>query len=162
MPMLPGFIFILTFFGMEFAAWSLHKYVMHGPLWVLHEDHHDPQHLGRFQKNDAFAFFFFLPSFLSILFGSLYQNAPLSAFGYGIMAYGAAYFFVHEVVIHRRLRWFRSQGSYLNALVSAHKEHHAVHGKEGARNFGMLIVPLQYFRESRNRLRRRREAKTGL
>ena len=138
-------IFVITFVGMEGAAWFLHKYVMHGFLWNLHEDHHDPSHKGIFQKNDSFAFFFFLPSFLSILFGKILGISDLSAFGFGIMAYGAAYFLVHEVVIHRRTKWFKSSGFYLNALVSAHKEHHSVCTKEGATNFGMLVVSPKYF-----------------
>lgn len=142
-------VFLFAFVGMEFMAWFLHKYVMHGPLWFLHADHHDPHHQGVFQKNDAFAFFFFAPSFLSILFGSLYQSGPLQGFGYGIMAYGAAYFIVHEVIIHRRLKWFKSRGFYLNALVVAHKKHHYVHGKHGATNFGMLAIPPDYFKKAR-------------
>ena len=24
----------------EFTAWFNHKYIMHGPLWFLHKDHH--------------------------------------------------------------------------------------------------------------------------
>jgi len=27
---------------MEFVAWFAHKYIMHGPLWSWHEDHHKP------------------------------------------------------------------------------------------------------------------------
>lgn len=33
-------VFLATFFFMEFMAWFSHKYIMHGFLWVLHEDHH--------------------------------------------------------------------------------------------------------------------------
>ena len=33
-------IVITTFIFMEFVAWSVHKYVMHGFLWSLHKDHH--------------------------------------------------------------------------------------------------------------------------
>ena len=25
---------------MEFVAWATHKYLMHGLLWKLHQDHH--------------------------------------------------------------------------------------------------------------------------
>ncbi|MBX3017886.1 MAG: hypothetical protein KF767_08355 [Bdellovibrionaceae bacterium] len=150
-------IFVATFVVMEFVAWGLHKYVMHGFLWWLHRDHHDPAHTATFQKNDAFAFFFFAPSFLSILFGAIYLNPDLSAFGFGIMAYGAAYFTVHEVIIHRRLTWFRSRGFYMNALVAAHKKHHAKHGKEDGAYFGMLMIPpeeiVRAFRRARGRTR---------
>jgi len=30
--------------AMEFVAWAAHKYLMHGWLWVWHEDHHKPHH----------------------------------------------------------------------------------------------------------------------
>ena len=33
-------ITIITYAGMEGVTWFVHKYVMHGFLWVLHEDHH--------------------------------------------------------------------------------------------------------------------------
>ena len=33
-------IIIVTFFLMEGVAWAAHKYIMHGFLWHLHEDHH--------------------------------------------------------------------------------------------------------------------------
>lgn len=152
---MPIVVFLLTFCAMEFVAWWLHKYVMHGNLWDVHEDHHDPNHQGTFQKNDAFAIFFFFPSFFSLLFGSLYQNHILSGFGYGIMAYGAAYFLVHEVLIHRRLKWIKSSNFYFDALVSAHKKHHAVHGKEGASNFGMLWVSFADLKQAYTRRRKR-------
>ena len=53
---------------MEYVAWFTHKYVMHGFLWVLHEDHHRPKDRG-WQKNDLFAAFFSAISFLLIVIG---------------------------------------------------------------------------------------------
>ena len=53
-------LFISTVVAMEFAAWALHKYVMHGFLWNLHEDHHLP-YTTPFQKNDLFAGSIFAP-----------------------------------------------------------------------------------------------------
>ena len=143
-------VFLITFIVMEFAAWFLHKFVMHGFLWTLHEDHHIPDKANSWwQKNDLFAIFFALPSFFLILFGTLLSRPLLGSIGYGIMAYGAVYFFVHEVIIHRRLK-FISTGSnwYVEALNTAHKIHHSVHHKKGAKNFGMLIVPFGYFKKA--------------
>lgn len=137
-------LFIGTVIAMEFAAWALHKYAMHGFLWNLHEDHHRPYD-STFQKNDLFAVFFAVPSFLLILFGSLNSNILLSAVGFGIMAYGALYFFVHEIIIHRRFKFFRGRGVYFNALIRAHRDHHKSLGKEGSSNFGMLYASPQYF-----------------
>lgn len=139
--------FISTFVFMEWAAWALHKYVMHGFLWVLHRDHHQPKRGQVFQLNDAFAVFFAVPSFLLILCGTYFWNPIYATVGYGIMVYGIAYFFVHEVLIHRRLRFNLPDSTYLQALRAAHHDHHAVTEKEGCCNFGMLVVPLVYFRQ---------------
>lgn len=139
-------IFTATFFGMEFAAWALHRYVMHGFLWWLHEDHHVIDKNKWWQLNDAFAIFFAVPSFFSILFSAIYRIPTLGAFGFGIMAYGIAYFFVHEIIIHRRLNIKGlNKGWYINGVKRAHHVHHSVRSKHGAKNFGMLIVPLAYF-----------------
>ena len=50
-------IVFVTFCFMELVAWFLHKYVMHGFGWFLHEDHHRSSK-GRFEKNDIFGLFF--------------------------------------------------------------------------------------------------------
>ena len=143
-------VFLTTFVFMEFSAWFLHKFVMHGFLWNLHEDHHIPHKAGSsWQKNDLFALFFAVPSFFLILFGSLLSMSLLSSIGYGIMAYGAVYFFVHEVIIHRRWKFISMRDSrYIEALNAAHKIHHSVRQKEGAKNFGMLVVPWDYFKKA--------------
>ena len=63
-------IAVITFLFMEAVAWFLHKYVMHGFGWYIHEDHHRPTK-GRFEKNDIFGLFFAILSFLLILTGYL-------------------------------------------------------------------------------------------
>ena len=143
-------VFLITFVAMEFSAWFLHRFVMHGFLWNLHEDHHTPgKALSWWQKNDLFALFFAIPSFFLILFEKLLSIPVLGSIGYGIMAYGAVYFFVHEVIIHRRWKFISGRGNwYVEALNAAHKIHHSVHQKKGAKNFGMLIVPLGYFKNA--------------
>ena len=42
---------IIAYVSMEGAAWAAHKYLMHGPLWFLHSDHHTKEP-GFFEKND--------------------------------------------------------------------------------------------------------------
>jgi beta-carotene 3-hydroxylase len=67
--------------------------------------------------------------------------------GFGILAYGIAYFLVHEVFIHQRFKWFRnSDNVYFRAIRRAHKVHHKHMGKE-QECFGMLIVPWKYLRQ---------------
>lgn len=33
-------VVLITFLVMEGVTWLTHRYVMHGFLWYLHEDHH--------------------------------------------------------------------------------------------------------------------------
>lgn len=137
-------ILLLTFFCMEGVTWCTHKFVMHGFLWVLHADHHRPAKRF-FQKNDAFFLIFAVPSFLAILWGTLYGPIGLQAAGFGIMAYGAAYFLVHDVVIHQRFKWFsRSDNPYIRSIRFAHKMHHKHLDKEHGEAFGLLFVARRY------------------
>ena len=139
-------IFIGTFFFMEFVAWFTHKYVMHGVLWRLHEDHHTHTNKSFFEKNDYFFLLFAAPGMLSILTGSWFGNIYWLAVGLGITAYGVCYFLVHDVFIHRRFKWFRNSNNfYFRAIRRAHKVHHKHLGKEEGQCFGMLVVPLKYF-----------------
>jgi len=144
-------IFILamvgTFLLMEGITWCAHKFVMHGFLWYLHEDHHQPKYNGIFEKNDLFFVIFAVPSATLIIIGS--QNGLTLPFfiGFGILFYGLAYFLVHDVLIHRRFKWFdNTHNAYLVGLRKAHKTHHKHLGKEEGECFGMLYVPFKYFR----------------
>ena len=136
----------LTFFTMEFVAWFTHKYIMHGMLWNVHLDHHQVDKNKKIQKNDYFFLIFALPSMLSIILGSINSNYFLYI-GIGIALYGFAYFIVHEIIIHQRIKIFRNTNSkYIRAIKRAHKIHHKNIGKEDGESFGMLIVPLKYFK----------------
>ncbi|MBD3637950.1 MAG: sterol desaturase family protein [Crocinitomicaceae bacterium] len=140
---------LLSFCGMEIMAWLTHKYVMHGFLWVLHEDHHRPSK-GRFEKNDLFFLIYAVPSWLCIMFGLMAQNYPVVGIGIGIAFYGVAYFLVHDVLIHRRFKWFdRTSNRYFRAIRKAHKIHHKKMEKEDGKCFGMLLVPLKYLKEQK-------------
>ena len=146
-------IVVATFVGMEFTAWATHKYVMHGFLWALHRDHHEP-HDHIFERNDAFFLIFAIPSWLLIMFGMMAGNDFRLYIGIGIAVYGFAYFLVHEVFIHQRLPYFkRSDSWYLRAIRKAHKVHHKNQGKQDAESFGMLVVAAKYFREQLNAAR---------
>ncbi|MBS1603479.1 MAG: beta-carotene hydroxylase [Bacteroidetes bacterium] len=137
-------ILLLTFFCMEAVTWCTHKFVMHGFLWVLHADHHRPARRF-FEKNDAFFLIFAIPSFLLILLGTLHHRYYFQAAGFGIMAYGAAYFLVHDVIIHQRFKWFsRSRHPYIADIRFAHKMHHKHLGREHGEAFGLLFVPRKY------------------
>lgn len=140
-------ITIGVFILMEAITWLMHKYVMHGFLWYLHEDHHQPGYPHVFEKNDAFFIIFAIPSMLLFLFGSINGLNYLFFIGLGILFYGIAYFLIHDVLIHQRFKWFkRTKNKYLIGLRKAHKRHHKHLGKEEGECFGMLYVPKKYFK----------------
>ncbi len=145
-------IVVGTFFGMEAVAWLTHKYVMHGLLWNLHEDHHKKNPTSFFEKNDYFFLIFAIPGMLCLALGPYTPYSFLMFIGLGITIYGLAYFFVHDIFIHQRFKIFRnSDNFYFRAIRRAHKMHHKHLGKEDGECFGMLWVPLKYFVEALKR-----------
>ena len=149
-------IFLTAFFFMEFMAWFIHKYVMHGLLWSLHRDHHRKDHSGFFEWNDLFFFMFAAPSIYLIYKG---YNAgwvdPRLWVGLGIAAYGMAYVFVHDIFVHQRFRIFRKvDNSYFRALRKAHRVHHKYLSRTPGENFGFLIVHWKYLQEVRTKGKR--------
>lgn len=148
------FIVVVTFWAMEWVAWASHKYLMHGFLWVLHRDHHRGGR-GRFQRNDAFFVLFAIPSWLCIMLGMMHGSSISISIGAGIALYGFAYFLVHEVFIHRRLKFWRdTQNVYWLAVRKAHKQHHKHLGREDGECFGMLWVGSSYIVDARRALGR--------
>ena len=142
-------VIIGTFFFMEFVAWATHKYIMHGLLWYLHKDHHQPEP-GFFEKNDAFFLIFAIPSWLGIMLGMIYSYYVFVFIGFGIAVYGFAYFLIHDVFIHRRANWLKQiNHPYFMALRKAHKIHHKKREKEDGECFGMLLVPPRFYAEAK-------------
>ena len=141
------FLVLLVFVLMEPVTWFIHKYVMHGFLWFLHKDHHDHSHKRSVEKNDYFFVIFAIPTIALMYFGSLNSYNYLFFVGVGIMLYGMAYFFVHDVFIHQRLKCFsRVKNPYFLALRRAHKQHHKHLNKDDGECFGFLYVPFKYFK----------------
>jgi len=142
-------ITVITFIGMEAVAWLTHKFVMHGLLWRLHEDHHKKNPTSFFEKNDYFFLIFAIPGIICLALGIYSPLHTLLYIGLGITIYGFAYFMVHDIFIHQRFKLFRnSDNFYFRAIRRAHKMHHKHLGKEDGECFGMLLVPLQYFIEA--------------
>lgn len=138
-------IALATFAVMEGITWLTHRYVMHGFLWYLHEDHHQ-KGPGFFEKNDAFFIIFAIPSWLCIMLGSMNEVYWVVSIGAGIAMYGFAYFLVHEIIIHQRIKLFtRSNNKYIKAIRWAHKMHHKHLDKHEGESFGMLIVAKKYW-----------------
>jgi beta-carotene 3-hydroxylase len=84
------------------------------------------------------------------MLGMMNASVISVSIGFGILLYGIAYFLVHDVLIHRRFKWFDNTDNwYFRALRKAHKVHHKNQGKEEGQCFGMLWVPLRYFKEAK-------------
>ena len=106
------FFWILSLLGafsiMEFMAWFTHKYIMHGFLWYLHEDHHKKDHDSWFERNDTFFLFYAIVSMLFVLSWAkldFFYGLPIAI---GIFLYGFTYFVVHDIFIHQRFKMFRN------------------------------------------------------
>lgn len=128
---------VLTFVGMEFVARLMHKYVMHGLLWFIHEDHHKEKQ-AELEKNDLFGLVFASVSVYLFFLGIQGSYVALSI-AIGMSSYGIAYFFIHDMVIHDRHLHLRSWGLKhrpFKDLILVHDIHH----KEGKGNWGFLFV----------------------
>lgn len=143
-------VFLGTFLVMEGMAWFTHKFVMHGFLWKLHKDHHRKDHESWWERNDFFFIFYALVSiglFILWEYENIWFALPIAL---GILAYGIAYFIVHDIFIHQRFKLFRNANNrYAKGIRRAHKMHHKHLGKDEGECFGMLWVPLKYFRTNK-------------
>lgn len=143
-------IVLTAFIVMEGVAWFSHKYIMHGVLWKLHKDHHKPAHHKKsLERNDTFFLIFAAPAICCLIVG--FDNFSSSFWvGVGITLYGLAYFFIHDLFIHQRIKLFRNADSlYFRAIRKAHKMHHKHLGRNHGECFGMLWAPLKYFKNAK-------------
>ncbi|PBQ30985.1 carotene hydroxylase [Sphingobacteriaceae bacterium] len=143
-------IIIGTFILTELSAWANHKFIMHGFMWHFHSDHHKKDHAGKFERNDIFFLMYAIPSWLCIMLGMMNGYAWYTWAGFGILLYGVAYFFVHDIIIHQRFKFFtKSDNVYILALRRAHKMHHKHTGKYDGESFGMLLIHPKYIAEAK-------------
>jgi beta-carotene 3-hydroxylase len=146
-------VILLTFITMEFVAWLAHKYIMHGFLWYLHKDHHQPDPEKPVEHNDFFFIIFATPAIILFIAGIKDFSLPFWI-AVGITLYGTAYFFIHDLFIHQRIKVLRDADSvYFRAIRRAHKIHHKHLTKEDGECFGMLLVPMKYFKEAKRNAR---------
>lgn len=144
----------IAFMGMEGFSWLIHKYIMHGPLWKVHRTHH-VHGRGFFELNDLFSLFFGSVAVVLLLVG-LNKGYPYAVgAGMGISVYGFVYFILHDILIHRRFKAFSNiQNKYLKGLAAAHRDHHRSRERDGGVAFGLLWVPLRYFKQHKQQNRK--------
>lgn len=138
---------LITTILMEGVAWGMHKYVMHGLFWNLHEDHHvRDNHDSFLERNDSFFVFFAIISITAFALWSIFDWQISLGIGIGVFIYGVIYFVIHDLFIHQRIKiWRKTKNPYLLALRRAHKIHHKHLGKHDGECFGMLWVPMKYY-----------------
>lgn len=127
-----------SFVIMEPFTYLVHRFVMHGFGIGWHASHH-ARLVGRFERNDLFPVVF---AGLAVLAAAAAFNIPhwarLATVVAGVGGYGAAYVFVHDIYIHRRLAAFRGHVRLLDRLAAAHELHH----RFGGEPYGMLFPVL--------------------
>jgi beta-carotene 3-hydroxylase len=138
----PVLIVLATVAAMEGVAYSVHRWIMHGPLgWGWHKSHHAHDHTGVFEKNDLYAVVFAALSIGLFALGGRWWPA-LWWVAAGMSVYGLVYFVVHDGLVHQR--WpFRvvPRRGYLRRLYQAHRLHHAVDGRDDCVSFGFVYAP---------------------
>ncbi len=135
-------LFLATVALMEGFAYVMHRWVMHGPGWILHASHHRARK-GFWELNDLYFVIFAAPSILLLLGGVQWGwGNGATAVGAGIAAYGAIYLGFHDIIVHQRIRHrYVSRSRYMKRIVQAHRLHHAVETREGNVSFGFLVAP---------------------
>ena len=131
--MTPIVLFVGAFTLMEGVSYATHRWVMHGVGMGWHRSHHAPTR-GRLERNDLFPLCFSLLGF-GLFLGATMAWPPLGWVAAGVTAYGAAYLFVHEVYIHRRVPVRLPRLRYLEWLRASHRDHHL----GGGEPYGMLL-----------------------
>ncbi len=138
-------VIIGAFMFMEFYAWFMHKYVMHGFLWLLHEDHHR-YHESWLEKNDLFTLFFSSIAIALIYCGTIYAIPLVLSLGVGVTLYGVCYFLFHDVMFHRRIKFLKLKPGtkYLRRIINAHATHHQKFHQQQGVAFGFLFASTKY------------------
>jgi len=143
--MMPLIYFLAGFVGLEVISAAIHRWLMHGPLWFIHASHHRPGR-GFFQRNDVFTLLFGGTGVYLLLQGINSLN-PGFWIGVGISVYGVAYFLLHDMLVHRRLKgWISTNIPYFKALQQAHRAHHKWVDKNPGESYGLFLFPKRFLK----------------
>ena len=135
---------VVAFVAMEPLTYAAHRWLMHGPGMRFHRSHHRRWPSRRegerwVEGNDVFPLGFAAVTIVAIAAGlNVDRLGVLVPVAVGVTAYGAAYAFVHDVYVHRRVP-VRFESEALDRLAAAHELHH----RFGGEPYGMLapVVP---------------------
>lgn len=127
-------LLVAAFVVMEGVSYAAHRWVMHGVGMGWHRSHHAPA-AAPLERNDLFPACFSVVGIALFAAGALTGDTAWTWVAGGVTLYGAAYLFVHEVYIHRRLAPPLPRWRYLEWLRTAHAAHHT----GGGEPYGMLL-----------------------
>jgi beta-carotene 3-hydroxylase len=87
------------------------------------------------------------------MLGLQHQQYWVAGIGFSIALYGLAYFIVHEVIIHQRIKWFSRIAItvILKPFVGRIKCITSILAKEEGESFGMLYVSKKYWEKVKSR-----------
>lgn len=121
------------FIGLEIVSVFIHKYLFHGLLWRIHQTHHQKRK-GAFEANDLFSLIFALLG-LSLL---TQTHLPyIWGMGLGVTLYGVLYFFIHDLMAHRRFYPLKGP-KFLSFWIHGHRRHHQKVDKRGQGPWGLF------------------------
>ena len=129
-----------AFLAMEGLVYVSHRFLMHGPGMPIHKSHHQRRAQPGFELNDVYPLIGSAVAMVGFALGLNVDGLSLALpIAIGLTLYGAAYFFVHDIYIHRRLSWFEGELAVCERLKAAHRIHHLWGGEP----YGMLfpVVP---------------------
>lgn len=127
---------LAAFVVMEFVSYSVHRWLMHGVGMAWHRSHHAPPTEGWFERNDLFPVCFSAVGIALFALASFGRSPVTWGVAVGVTLYGACYFAVHELYIHRRAPVpLPRKAAYLDWVRDAHRDHH----QTGGEPYGMLL-----------------------
>lgn len=141
MTLVEGWLVLTAFILMEPVTYLAHRFIFHGFGYGLHHSHHYPP--GRiFERNDVYPLVSALLTMSVIAIGVFVPGcAALIPIGFGMTVYGVIYFFIHDLMIHRRMPWLKVKRARFRWHYLAHRVHHLYGGEP----YGLLfpVIPRQ-------------------
>ncbi len=129
--------FAVTTAAMEPLSAAVHRYIGHGPGWVLHRSHHDGPVAGP-ELNDVIPAASAAATVALFAYGQWGRGRKasrlLTPIAAGATLYGVTYALIHDLYIHRRLSLLPAHVPWLEPFRAAHEAHH----RQGWGHWGIL------------------------
>ena len=121
-------VMIVTFMLMEPVAALVHRFIFHGFAYKLHESDHATEK-GPLRKIDYFPVISAVITMAIIGLGVEMDALDfLIPVGFGMGTYGIACYFIHDIVIHRRVSRVKVNPAWFQFHYDAHMFHHRFNG----------------------------------